>query len=160
MVGLLSKQGLCPAETNSRRGSRGAKGALPPPPSPQKIALPNSQARIQGGPRGPWPPPLQNPGSAYELSRVRAQDGVPDVRKGTLDIKKLRGPRYSEVCPRYLPRSRIGAPPPPGVNIQNYRPSSDPSFPTLLALLLLFILFLEIPTFSYIFGIHLNFFYM
>ena len=67
-----------------RRGSRGGgKGALPPPPpSPQKIAPPNSQARIQGGQEGLAPPPgakralpppgakralppLQNPGSAY-----------------------------------------------------------------------------------------------
>ena len=50
----------------------GAKGALPPPPSPHKIAPPNSQARIQGGgqeglapppppggPRGPCPPPYK-----------------------------------------------------------------------------------------------------
>ena len=40
----------------SRRGSRGGgKGALPPPP-PQKIAPPNSQARIQGGQEGLAPP--------------------------------------------------------------------------------------------------------
>ena len=45
-----------------RRGSRGARG--PWPPSPQKIAPPNSQARIQGGQEG-LGPPLQNPGSAY-----------------------------------------------------------------------------------------------
>ena len=43
---------------------QGGKGALPPPPSPQKIAPPNSQARIQGGQEG-LGPPLQNPGSAY-----------------------------------------------------------------------------------------------
>ena len=43
----------------------GAKGALPPP-SPQKIAPPNSQARIQGGQEG-LGPPLQNPGSAYGM---------------------------------------------------------------------------------------------
>ena len=44
-----------------RRGSRGGPRGPCPPPSPQKIASPNSQARIQGGlappgPRGPWPP--------------------------------------------------------------------------------------------------------
>ena len=37
-----------------RRGSRGARG--PCPPSPQKIAPPNSQARIQGGQEGIAPP--------------------------------------------------------------------------------------------------------
>ena len=42
----------------------GAKGPCPPP-SPQNIAPPNSQARIQGGQEGLGPPPLQNPGSAY-----------------------------------------------------------------------------------------------
>ena len=56
----------------SMRGSRGGKGALPPPPSPQNIAPPNSEARAKRalppprGPRGPCPP-LQNPGSAYDL---------------------------------------------------------------------------------------------
>ena len=35
----------------------GAKGALPPPPSPQQIAPPNSQARIQGAKRALPPPP-------------------------------------------------------------------------------------------------------
>ena len=39
-----------------RRRSRGAKGALPTP-SPQNIAPPNSQARIQGGQEGIGPPP-------------------------------------------------------------------------------------------------------
>ena len=38
----------------------GQGGLAPPPPPPQKIAPPNSQARIQG------PPPLHNPGSAYD----------------------------------------------------------------------------------------------
>ena len=56
----------------------GARGPCPPPP-PQKIAPPNSQARIQGGqeglgpsrgPRGPCPPPLQNPGSAYDSLEI------------------------------------------------------------------------------------------
>ena len=56
-----------------RRGSGGGQGGLAPP-SPQKIAPPNSQARIQGGQEGLAPPPrgqeglappLQNPGSAY-----------------------------------------------------------------------------------------------
>ena len=37
----------------------GGKGALPPPPSPQKIAPPNSQARIQGGQEGLAPPPYK-----------------------------------------------------------------------------------------------------
>ena len=56
------KQGkaACP---QARIQGGGAKGALPPP-SPQKIAPPNSQARIQGGQEG-LGPPLQNPGSAY-----------------------------------------------------------------------------------------------
>ena len=60
-----------------RRGPRGGgQGGLAPPPSPQKIAPPNSQARIQGGAKRALPPPprgakralappLQNPGSAY-----------------------------------------------------------------------------------------------
>ena len=41
------------------RGGGGGQGGLapPPPPSPQNIAPPNSQARIQGRPRGPCPPP-------------------------------------------------------------------------------------------------------
>ena len=49
-----------------RRGSRGGQGGLGPP-SPQQIAPPNSQARIQGGQEG-LGPPLQNPGSAYGAS--------------------------------------------------------------------------------------------
>ena len=51
----------------------GAKGALAPPPSPQNIAPPNSEARAKralapppGAKRALAPPPLQNPGSAYE----------------------------------------------------------------------------------------------
>ena len=39
----------------NRRGSRGGQGGLAPPP-PQKIAPPNSQARIQGGQEGLAPP--------------------------------------------------------------------------------------------------------
>ena len=55
---------------------QGGKGALAPlpPKNPHKyefvwlnsLRQHNSQARIQGGPRGPWPP-LHNPGSAYGM---------------------------------------------------------------------------------------------
>ena len=41
-----------------RRGSRGGQGGFAPPPSPQKIAPPNSQARIQGAKRA-LPPPYK-----------------------------------------------------------------------------------------------------
>ena len=44
----------------------GAKGALAPPP-PHKILPPR-------GPRGPCPPPLQNPGSAYEKYMILEPD--------------------------------------------------------------------------------------
>ena len=52
------------------RGSRGG-GQGGPPPSPQNIAPPNSEARAKralpppGAKRALPPPPLQNPGSAY-----------------------------------------------------------------------------------------------
>ena len=65
-----------------RRGSRGGRGEgglglgpWPPPLPPKKLPpnnlrQHNSQARIQGGPiKGALPPPLQNPGSAYETYR-------------------------------------------------------------------------------------------
>ena len=41
----------------------GGQGGLGPPPPPHKILLPQI---VRRGPRGPWPPPLQNPGSAYD----------------------------------------------------------------------------------------------
>ena len=54
----------------------GGQGGLAPPPSPQNIAPPISEARAKRalappprGPRGPCPPPLQNPGSAYAWIR-------------------------------------------------------------------------------------------
>ena len=44
----------------------GAKGALPPPP-PQKIAPPNSQARIQGGGARALPPRGREPCPPYKI---------------------------------------------------------------------------------------------
>ena len=65
-------QGLRTLLTFHARIQGGAKGALAPPPSPQNIAPPNSEARAKRalpppppGAKRALPPPLQNPGSAY-----------------------------------------------------------------------------------------------
>ena len=68
----LDKEGDIQQVTCADPGG-GAKGALAPPPSPQNIAPPNSEARAKRAlapPRGAkraLAPPLQNPGSAYGL---------------------------------------------------------------------------------------------
>ena len=82
-----------------RRGSRGGggQGGLGPcpPPSPQKISPPNSQARIQGGQEGlapppggqegPWPPAppytILDPPMSYQGRPIRF--GIPDRTQGT-----------------------------------------------------------------------------
>ena len=65
------------SRAGNRRGSRGAKGALPPP-SPQKIAPPNSQARIQGGQEGLAPPYkiLDPPMGKPSLFHMRGVDSM------------------------------------------------------------------------------------
>ena len=93
----------------------GPRGPCPPP---QKIAPPNSQARIQGakralpppgGPRGPCPP-LQNPGSAYDmcaLTIILAILSPPPQEK--LEKEKRRRNRPPCTAPRSLSWRQITA---------------------------------------------------
>ena len=84
----------------------GGHGGLGPPPSPQNIAPPNSEARAkralapppppggQGG-LGP-PPPLQNPGSAYAITE-RGLPPSPKIDKGLSVLEVSLIPAVSHI---------------------------------------------------------------